>query len=374
MASLALRNLFHDKIRLAATLTGVVFAVVLVGVQIGLFIGFLTATSNLIENSSADLWVMSEGVSYVEIGQAFSERKRYQVLAVPGVARADKFVVRFAQWKLPSGAEEGILVVGYDVDSGLGGPWNVIEGDPHDLKQENTVMIDKLYRAKLGVDRVGQMVEINGYRARVVGFTEGIRTFTTSPAVFASFKNAQNYANFNEDETTFLLVAVQPGADVAAVRQAIAERVQNVDVHTTKEFASMTAEYWLFGTGAGVTVLIAAVLGLIVGVVVVAQTIYSATVDHLREFGTLKAMGATNGYIYRVIVKQALISAVLGYTFGILIAYGAVFASRDGGAAIILPPAVGAGLFALTLVMCVTAALVSINRVTRIDPAMVFKG
>jgi putative ABC transport system permease protein len=130
----------------------------------------------------------------------------------------------------------------------------------------------------------------------------------------------------------------------------------------------------MFGTGAGVTVLIAAALGLVVGVVVVAQTIYAATVDHLREFGTLKAMGATNGYIYRVIVTQALWSAVIGYGFGIAIAYGAVYMSRNGGAAIVLPGEVGAALFLLTLVMCVAAALVSINKATRIDPAMVYKG
>jgi putative ABC transport system permease protein len=130
----------------------------------------------------------------------------------------------------------------------------------------------------------------------------------------------------------------------------------------------------MFGTGAGLTVIIAAVLGLIVGIVVVAQTIYAATVDHIREFGTLKAMGATNGYIYRIILNQAVVSAIAGYAVAIVIASAVEYSSRGGGANIVLPASVRAGLFGLTLFMCVSAALVSINKVTKIDPALVFKG
>lgn len=374
MASLALRNLFHDKVRLVATLTGVVFAVVLVGVQIGLFIGFKTSTATLIDNSGADVWVMTEGVRYIETGQVFSERKRYQVLAVPGVERAEKHLVQFGDWKLPNGAEEGVLLVGFNPDAPFGGPWSVVEGDPRDLAIDDTVMIDVLYKEKLGVTAIGQTTEISGRRARIVGFTSGIRTFTTNPAVFTSLKNALNYAGRREDEATYLLVRAAAGMDPEALARAIDERVANVDAKTTAAFSSETSTYWMFGTGAGITVLIAASLGLIVGIVVVAQTIYAATVDHLREFGTLKAMGATNGYIYRVIIKQAVAAALIGYSIGIAVSYGAVYASRDGGAAIVLPWQVGVAMFGLTLFMCVGAALVSINKVTRIDPAMVFKG
>ena len=130
----------------------------------------------------------------------------------------------------------------------------------------------------------------------------------------------------------------------------------------------------MFGTGAGITVLIAAGLGLLVGVVVVAQTIYAATVDHIREYGTLKAMGASNGYLYRVILQQAAMSAVAGYGVGIGVAMVAARASLAGTTAIILEPPLAGALFVLTLLMCLGASVVSINRVTRIDPAMVFKG
>jgi putative ABC transport system permease protein len=130
----------------------------------------------------------------------------------------------------------------------------------------------------------------------------------------------------------------------------------------------------MFGTGAGITVLIAAALGLIVGVVVVAQTIYAATVDHIREYGTLKAMGATNAYLYRVIVQQSAISGVIGYGIAMVMAALVARGSQAGSTAILLPWTLAAALFALTLAMCVSASVVSINKVTRLDPATVFKG
>ena len=374
MASLAVRNLFHDRVRLAVTLTGIIFAVVLVAVQIGLFIGFTTTTSNLIDHSGADLWVMSKGVKYIEVGVPFSEKQMYHALAVPGVAEARQFIVRFSQWKRPDGANESCEIVGFDVDSRLGAPWQVIEGNARDLQLPDSVMVDRFYAGKLGVTRLGETVEIRGIRARVVGFTRGIRTFTTSPLIFTSLKNAQHYTGLASNQQMFVLVRTAPGASVEGVRRALQSRLRDVDVWTTGEFSGKTSHYWMFGTGAGVTVIMAAVLGLLVGVVVVAQTIYAATIDHIREFGTLKAMGATNGYIYRIILQQAVLSAVIGYGVGIAVASAAAYSSRNGGANIVLPDVVRAGLFGLTLIMCISAAMVSINKVTKIDPAMVFKG
>jgi putative ABC transport system permease protein len=374
MASLAIRNLFHDKVRLAVTLTGIIFSVVLVAVQTGLFLGFTTTTSNVIDNSGADLWVTSKGVKYIEVGVPFSEKKLYHARAVEGVAEAEKYIVRFGQWKNPDGANESCEVIGFDPDKPLGGPWRVVQGSVHDLKLQDTVMIDRFYASKLGVTHLWQTVELRGVRARVVGYTEGIRTFTTSPLVFASYRNALRYTDLKSDETSYLLIKAAPGASLERLRADLLAHLSDVDVMRTAEFGSKTTNYWMFGTGAGVTVIMAAALGLLVGVVVVAQTIYAATIDHIREFGTLKAMGATNGYIYRIILQQAAVSAVIGYAVGLALAIGVEASSRSSGANIVLPGAVRAGLFGTTLLMCMSAAMVSINKATKIDPAMVFKG
>src|SRR5262245_29320961 len=151
LSELAWRNLIHDKVRLLVTVTGVVFAVVLIVVQFGLFLGFATTTSGVVDHSQADLWVMSARVPYIEVGVPFSERKLSTVLATPGVGRATKYIVRFSQWQRRDGRQESVQIVGFDSDHPLGGPWNVIEGNVADLKLDDNVFVDELYKTKLGV-------------------------------------------------------------------------------------------------------------------------------------------------------------------------------------------------------------------------------
>jgi putative ABC transport system permease protein len=374
MPPLARRNLFHDKVRLTVTLTGIVFAVVLIVVELGLFVGFTETTSSLVDHSGADLWVTSRHVPYVELGVPFTERKLYQVRAVPGVLDAEKVIVRWTDWKRPDGRQESVQIVGINPDADVLRPWNLTSGSVEDLKKPDAVIMDEIYKGKLGVTHVGELFEIRGHRARVVGFTHGIRSFTTSPYVFTTFKRAQDFASIAGDQTIFVLVKVAPGEDVEQVRRGILDNVRDVEVFKSAEFSRMTRFYWMFTTGAGVAVLLAAALGLIVGFTVVAQTIYATTMDHLREYGTLKAMGAANSYVYRVIIKQAAMSAVMGYALGMIVSVFVVRASQEGGAAIMLPWQMGVGMFFLTLSMCIGAALVSINKITRLDPALVFKG
>ena len=261
MPPLAQRNLIHDKVRLAVTLTGIVFAVVLIVVEMGLFLGFTVTTSSIIDKSGVDFWIVSKHTPYIEQGAAFSERKLYQVLATPGVASADKYIVRFAQWKTPNGGEQSVQVVGFNPYTGIGGPWNVVQGNVEDLKTPDAVMVDELYAKKLGVTKVGEIFEIDGRRARVVGFTKGIRAFTTTPYVFTSFKNGQGFARLQEDQTLFILVKAKPGTNLTALQKDLESRVRDVDVLTKSKFSSMTRIYWMFTTGAGVAVLIAALLG-----------------------------------------------------------------------------------------------------------------
>jgi len=213
MGLLARRNLFHDKVRLTVTLTGIVFALVLIVVQFGLFLGFTTTTSNNIDHSGVDAWVVSHGVRYFDTGKPFSERKYFQVLGTPGVAHAEKYVQAFAVWKRADGRTDNIQIIGFNPDTGVGGPWNIVEGKIADLKQDDAVMIDEIYKQKLGVEKIGDRVEITGHRARVVGFTQGIRSFTTSPFVYTSFKNTLNYPSgrMNQDQTTYILVSAEPG-------------------------------------------------------------------------------------------------------------------------------------------------------------------
>src|SRR5215472_1297812 len=279
MGLLARRNLFHDRVRFAVTLTGIVFALVLIIVQFGLFLGFTSTTSNNIDHSKADLWVVFHGVGYFDTARSFSERKFYQVLETPGVAEAEKYMQNFARWKRPDGRVENIQIIGVGPGSSMGQPWNLVEGSLAALKREDSVIVDDLYKEKLGVAKIGDRVEIGDHRARVVGFTHGIRSFTTSPFVYATFKHSLDYTNptSSEDRTAYILVKAAAGVAPKELQKRLSERLTDVDIYTTAQFSRKTRFYWMFTTGAGLAVLTAALMGLVVGVAVVAQKNTAAT-------------------------------------------------------------------------------------------------
>jgi putative ABC transport system permease protein len=177
-----------------------------------------------------------------------------------------------------------------------------------------------------------------------------------------------------EHETIFILLRTARGANLPAIRTRLLATIPGIEVFTHDEILLRTRNYWVFGTGAGTTTLMGAMLGLLVGIVVVAQTIYAATIDHLKEFGTLKAMGATNGQIYQVIILQSALAAVMGYVLGISVALAIVGSTANTDLLIKLPWPVALGIFGLTLFMCMSASLLSIRKATTIDPAMVFRG
>ena len=374
IAAIALRNLCHDRVRLLVTLTGIVFAVVLVTLQCGLFWGFMTTISGVVDNSRADVWVVSRGVKTFDIAMPMPEARYHQVLSVPGVAEASRMVVDFAFWKKPDGGQESIEVVAFDAHKGMGGPWNLVRGNLESLGSEDGVILDQLYLEKLGVSSLGEEAEIVNRRARVVGFTLGIRSFTTSPYVFTAYRNGHQYSRFAPAQITYVLVRAAGGVSPKELSRRISARLPDVEAFTTEEFSHKTRMYWMMSTGAGAALLLAALLGFVVGMVVVAQTLYATTMDHLGEFATLKAMGAPNGYIIRILVVQACISAGLGYGIGLLICVLIVEAQRFGDASIVLSPALALAIFALTLCMCVTASLISIRKIMRLDPAIVFRG
>jgi len=175
------------------------------------------------------------------------------------------------------------------------------------------------------------------------------------------------------ENITYVLVKLAPGADIETVRSRLKEKISgNSEILTKTEFSDRSLNHWLFATGAGVALIGGAILGLVVGTVIVAQTLYSSTKDHLNEFATLRALGASAGYIHKVILIQAMLSAVLGYGVGMVLSLLVIWASKDTTLLIVMTPGLAVLLFLLTIGMCALAAVSAIFKVTRIDPAGVF--
>lgn len=376
MWTLARKILLHDRIKFAVAGAGVSVSVLLVLMQVGLYLGFMQNSSNLIDHSTADLWVTGEGNQNFDFASPMPDRYYYRIASVPGVARAERMILAFGLWRLPSGGTQGVEVVGLEPGAELLRPWNVVDGQASRMFEPDGVVLDRSELPKLGLpvdSSMGARGEITSVRREIVGMTDGIRSFTTSPFVWTHIEQAHAYVNQPADRLTYVLVKAAPGADLATLRARI-DAIPHLDAYPTSEFSERTREYWSSRTGVGTGFFMTAVMGILVGLVVVGQILYTGTLEHLKEYGTLKAMGASNFAIVRVILYQALIAAVLGYAVGGAFAFLGRSAVKAANLTVVLSPSLLAATAALTVVMCTLAALLAILKVVRLDPAAVFKG
>lgn len=370
--TLAFRNLFHDRLRFIATVIGIVFSIVLVTIQMGLYLGFGRMVTTMIDHASADLWVMPQGTKCFEDPSLLNTRERYRALAINGVAEAIPVVIGFADWRMPSGAMTPVFVIGSDLRSGGLQPWDLVEGRIEALANPKAVAVDRTYFDRLGVSGIGATAEIRQQPVQVAAVTSGIRSFTTTPFVFMDVDRARAHTGVPAGKATYLIIRLSADADRDGVRRQLTSNISDVEVLTPAEFRERSRRFWLFGTGAGAALFAGALLGVIVGTVVVAQTLYASTKEHLNEFATLRAMGSSRGYIYKVIVCQALLSAVIGFAIAALIGDAVVRLTAATALPIVITSGLIAGLFLLTVVMCIVSSIAAIVQVTRIDPAMVF--
>ena len=370
--TLAWRNLFHDRLRFIATLIGIVFSVVLVMVQMGLFLGFGHMVTTMIDHGNADLWVVPKGAKCFEDPTLLDVKLRDKIAAVDGVASVTPLVIGFSDWRIESGEVSPVFIIGVDMKADALLPWNVVEGDVRELSKWGTVVVDRSYFDRLGIKALNATAEIRGHKVKVVALTDGIRSFTTTPYVFVDQKDARFYTGTLPSRASDLIVRLKADADRGKAIQAIKDRVGDAEVLTTDQFRDRSRSFWLFGTGAGAALFAGALLGVIVGTVIVAQTLYSSTKDHLSEFATLRAMGSSNNYIYGVIIYQALLNAVIGFIFAAGIGFVVVRMTEKSALPIVITPWLVAALLLLTILMCVASGFVAIVRVVRIDPASVF--
>jgi putative ABC transport system permease protein len=375
MIDLALKMLLDEKPRFAATVLGVGFAAALVLIQVGIFFGLLENASITIDRLGADLWVTSRNAPNVDFGNPFSEGYVRRVRSIPGVARADNLIVWYAIVALPTGAKESVVYYGLEDFPGWRFPWDVESGDPADLRRGPYALLDASAERRFGAFRAGDYREFNGRRLKIIGRTREALSFTTSPIAFLDYRLAQALAPGElSGRTTFIVVRLEPGADAAAVRREIGRRLPYNDVYTRDEWASRSRGYWIESTGLGLTLALTVALGALVGVVIVAQTLYASTTEHLTDFGTVKALGGGNLTVYGIIAEQATYAALLGFGLAAGLAFGLQPALARLDMKMIVSPTLTALVYVATQALCLGAASLSFRKVASLDPAMVFRG
>lgn len=374
MVDVALRSLLHDRGKLVASIAGVAFAAALLLVQIGLFVAFLDTSSALVRRIGGDVWVMGRGTEVVDNGELLAGDTREEVAAHPCAARVRGAVVAVTTTRKPSGAIDYLQVVGVEADQLAVVPWALVRGHPRDLEAPDHVAIDEHEIAKLQLpaDPLGHSLPVGGRTARIAGLTRGIRSFALYPYVFTSLPNATRLAGGAEGQATYWVVELKAQACGAELVRDLDAR-PGLDAYRTADFARRTESYWVFGSGAGGALLFCAVFSLLVGSVIVAQTLYAITKEHEKELATLKAMGATPGELCAFVSAQAGLLAVTGAAIGAALAFSLQSVLSSEGIAVSLSPlvlAIGAGA---VVAMCALASIPSLRRVLRLEAAEVFR-
>jgi putative ABC transport system permease protein len=371
--SIAIGMLLHRKSRFVLTMLGTGIAFFLGAAQFGLMVGWCNTNSALIRNAGADVWVMALQTPAFDYGTAIPQNRIFQVRNIEGVDWAEGLFMAWNIWQRGDGRRVNVELIGLD-ESCVGGPWKMRSGEVDAVHRPETVIVDQLYLRALGVEQIGQEFEMIGRRAIVGGISEEVRTFTASPYVFTSIESAIRYdRRYGNDEVTYVLARCTRGYTPDQIRDAIARDVPNVEVLTTSEFAVRTMRYWMLETGVGITVVVTAILGLLVGAFIISQTLFALTQDYLANYATLIALGFSRPRLIGIVLVQSLVLGVGGVILGSVLFFTASRASATTPIPLETSPGVFAALVAVSLLSCFLASIASIRSLFRVDPISVFR-
>jgi putative ABC transport system permease protein len=378
MNRVALKMLTGDRGKYLALISGIAFASVLMAQQVAIFWGAMRqTTSQIIDVKDADVWVMDPHVRFVDEAPALASRYLPRVRGAPGVAWAVPFYKGRGQARLRDGSSRKVMLLGVDGASLAGAPREMVLGSVAHLRRPGAIIVDDVGYDHLWPGeplRAGRELEMNGRRAVVVGVCKTSPPFDSIPIVYARYSQALGFAA-GSTHTPFVLVKVRPGADVAAVCSAITRRT-GLRALGKEEFCWRTVLYYMENTAIPINFAITVFLGFVVGVAVAGQTFYLFTVENLRQFGALKAMGVGNLRLVGMVLLQALVVGAVGYGLGMGLTALFFESTRNMThlRGLFLPWQVMAGTAGAVLLIVVLASLVSIRRVLVLEPAAVFQG
>ncbi len=416
MPSIARKNLLEDIPRFIVAQAGIMFAVSLITIQLGILKGFSRSTAVVVDHARAELWVGSKEMVNFELTSPMPAEYINVASNVEGVDRAEILLLRAGRWRAPSGKLSPTRIFGFNPEGELFVNHRFSPADVQSLKQPYSAIIADAAQRSLDAEvNVKPSGTIGGLPVNVFNTAADVQSNASSPFIFTNLETANAYgsAEVNSsvncvrdakgdltctntfknkpwgekvgelkpptpltlgDPITYIMIRSKPGTDLTILKQRLLKALPDTLVLSKAELAAITRNYWEDRTGVGFILGLGAAVGCIVGMVVVGQILYASVADHLREFGTLKAMGAPNRVIYSIIIEQGLWMAVIGYIPSIALCIGlSQWTQAARGIMILIEPTTAIGVFVLTLFMCVGSALVAVQKVTRVDPAIVFK-
>ncbi len=369
--SYALQTLWHERQRYASGVLAVTFSAVLIALQCGLLLGLFKITSIPVDNTTADLWVGSQEVPSVDLGKPIPEAYLARVAGMPGVTSVESYIAHFANFTKPAGGTELCYLLGFNTDFGSAGAATVLSREQLDLlTMPDAVIVDESdMTRRLGV-KVGDKAKINGKEVRVVGTVKGLKSLA-APWVLCSEHTARHLLGFlmPADHITYLLVRCESRGRAKEVATELqAQYGTEMGAYTSEDFSLRSREYWLYRTKAGIAIGYAALLGLVVGLVITAQTLYSATAANAREFAILLALGVPRWRISVMVLAQSFWVGVIGIALAFPTCHALKYGAKQLGADVDLRWEVLLGTAIVTISMALVSGVGALRSVRQIEP------
>ena len=380
---LGLLQLKHDKTRLLTAVSGIVFADILIFMQLG-FINALSESGVVLHrNLNSDLVILNPHAVHWSELSTFPRRRLYQAMDVPGVESTEGLYVNTVRWKNPqTKAKTSILVVGMNVDSPA---FKLPDVNQHleEIKLPDTFVFDRASRGEyaeaIAAQDQGELVttEIERRTITIGGLFSLGASFGADATLIGSDQNFLRLFPRREPGTVSVgLVKLKPGADPTQVKNALNSHlsgVQDAEVMTVDEFVKKEQAYWTKNRPVGVIFTFGTIIGFIVGMVIVYQILSTDVNDHLSEYATFKAMGYRQSYLLGIILEEAIILALCGFFPGMAISMVLYNGARNATALPIYLTVVRAiSVFLLTLIMCTVSGMIATRKLQSADPADIF--
>lgn len=368
MVSIAREILLHDKLRLAITVVSLGFTIVMMVYDIGMFFGVTGDSVNMIDRAHADLWASEEGGAHFGAASLVPDTMLRWARRLDGVGQACAVDHSVANLKIASSRQ--VEVLGIDPACPLFQPWKVADGNVEGLWRRDTIVVDDLALRGVNHAQLGDTVELNGREMRIVAITHDNKSFSY-PYVYVSLRTFESVAG-TPDFYSFVAVQVKPGTNQGQIARQLANTSSDVTVSRTREFrlATITA---LIAQGVGMIFVIVFV-GVLVGMLIITLTMYTATMERLREFAILKALGASRWKIWAIVLEQAIIETVAGFGLGLAASLGIDrFVETMSGIRGRFPIPMIVGCFVVMVTLAILGSLISIRKAIGVDPVMVFR-
>ncbi|MDP9172782.1 MAG: ABC transporter permease [Planctomycetota bacterium] len=398
MNYVAIKMLVGDRAKYFGIIMGLTFASLLITQQAAIFCGLMTRTYGAITDlGGPDIWVMDKKVQFIDDIKPLQDTQLYRVRGISGVEWAVPLYKGLIKARLDNGNFQTCNVLGLDDATLIGGPPKMVPdstgamGHLEDLRRSESVIVDRIGAegklAKIPLDekgnpvpgmvpiplKIGDTLELNDHRAVVVGICENSRTFQSQPVVYTTYSRATTFAPQERKLLSFILVKAVAGVDPKQLCQRITSAT-GLGAFTRKDFIWKTVNYFMINTGIPINFGISVALGFFVGTVIAGQTFYNFTLDNLKHFGALKAMGANNSTLFKMIVFQALMVGAIGYGLGLGLAslFGSLTSKSE--LAFWMPWQLLLVSAAAVTIICIISAVISLSKIITLEPAIVFKG